>query len=515
MIRRSGLTRKSGFTKNLPDSFKSTDISGDKVVETLPPSFDIMKKGKPFNIERPQFKTGISSIDVKNRGADISKLNKRSGLGNNTILRDSFRTPDVLGRQPVDFALAEMIDRQQQGIKVQLSDKTLRDMFQVKTVDPTDLAWIAEYNRRIAAGETKEQLAIAPPFGREQRVMFKRVNFGSGVSLSEGSSLSISEDLKLLRDAVTAGSGSSDLAKVMAKVIELTEKFEAFTEENVNILAEILNKTKVIDPDPVVYFGAGYHRIWSKTEVENSPILLPFLLANVPSATYPLLSPSEPIIKDGSGRIKVKAMLILLSVGTRVPVYDSSGKLAVPVMIGGVERSYVGYANYLDINTRTVITRDQAIALVSGIDNVDNGMLDGLPPPSILTTGGVSITGKWNNEMEDSASDAASKASTSKMPPPEPKPPKPEPPPPEPSGSEPRDPSTKRKGKLTKAITDLRAKMVTGASLPVLETTVNVYSEENPDTLYKTYDVSDARTKEMARTFEIYKVGSKWYRKGS
>jgi hypothetical protein len=421
MIRRSGLTRSSVFSQKLPDTYKSTDVTDDKSLATLPPSFDIMKKGKPFTIDRPQFKMGTPSaiVDESKRGVDISKLNKRSGLGNNTILRDSFRTPNVIGRQPTDYALQELIDRQQQGIKVQLGDKTLQDMFQVKTVDPQDLDWIAEYNRRIAGGESKEQLKAFPPFGREQRVMFKRVNFGNGVSLSEASALSMSEEIKLLRDAVTAGSGSSDLVNIMAKVIELTEKFETFTEENVNILAEILNKTKVIDPDPTVHFGAGYHRIWSKTEVENSPILLPFLLANVPSATHPRLNPVEPIIKDGGGRIKVKAMLILLSTGTRVPVYDSSGKLADP--------KYVGYAHYLDINTRTVITRDQAIALVSGSENVDNGMLDGLPPPPILVSGGVSVTGKWNTEMEDSVSDAASKASTAKIPLPPPPTPPPEP----------------------------------------------------------------------------------------
>jgi len=496
MIRRSGLTRKSGFTKNLPDSFKSTDISGDKVVETLPPSFDIMKKGKPFTLDRPQFKTGISSIDVQNRGVDISTLNKRSGLGNNTILRDSFRTPDVIGRQPVDYALAELIDRQQQGIKVQLGDKTLRDMFQVKTVDPTDLAWIAEYNRRLAAGESKERLAIAPPFGREQRVMFKSVNFGSGVSLSEGSALSISEELKLLRDAVTAGPSSSDLVNIMAKIIELTEKFEAFTDENVKILAEILNKTKVVDPDPKVYFGAGgYHRFWDIDQYRaNRTKVITWLVNGAKDEITPVTSPKKVAMS-------IEGMAKLLAMGTNNPVFNSAGKPAD-------RPPYFAYQWYLDVEKKAVISRDEVIALVSSAENIDSGMIGGLPPPPVLGDGGVLMAGKWLTMSED---DKASAAST--MPAPKPRPPVPTPP--EPSGSEPRTESTKRKGKLTKAITDLRAKMITSASLPVLGTTVDVYSEENPDNLYKTYDVSDARTKEMARTFEIYKVGSKWYRKGS
>jgi len=517
MIRRSGLTRSSVFSQKLPDTYKSTDVTDDKSLATLPPSFDIMKKGKPFNINRPQFKMGTPSaiIDESKRGVDISKLNKRSGLGNNTILRDSFRTPDVIGRQPTDYALQEIIDRQQQGIKVQLADKTLQDMFQVKTVDPQDLDWIAEYNRRIASGESKEQLKAFPPFGREQRVMFKRVNFGNGVSLSEASALSMSEEIKLLRDAVTAGSGSSDLVNIMAKVVELTTRIDTFTDENTKMLAQILNKVSAFSPDPTVHFGD--RRLWSKTEVENNPLIIPFLFSNVPNADHPLLTSVEPVIQDGKGRIKIKKMLELLAVGTKVPVYDSTGKLAVPVTIAGVVRPYVGYANYLDISTRTVIPRDKAIALVSGSENVDNGMLDGLPPPPILTTGGASVTGKWNTEMEDSASDAASKASTAKMPAPAPKPkpePKPEPKPPVPSGSEPRSESTKRKGKITKAITDLRDKMIPGATLSVLDDYVDVYSEESPDTFYKRYDINKA-TKEKVKDGELYKVGDKWYRRGS
>lgn len=502
-MRRSGLTRTSVFTQKLPDSYKSTDISDDKGIVTLPPSFNIMKRGKPFSLERPRFEKGTSSaiVDESKRNFDISKLNKRSGLGNNTLLRDNFRTPDVLARQAVDFALQELLDRQQQGIKVQLGDKTLRDLFQVKTVDPSDVAWIAEYNRRIAAGETKEQLAISPPFGREQRVMFKTVNFGSATSLSEASALSITEQLTFIRDTITGGSSSSDLPNIMAKVLELTTKLDAFSNDNIIMLAEILAKSKVISTDPKVFFASivPYHRFWDAGQVQaNFPMISTFL-------TNGAKDPLTPVTGLKGVVMSLKTMQIELAKGVRGVVWDSSGKEAP-------KPPYIGYLTYLDIETKSLVTRDQVIEAVS--TGIDDFRIGGLTAPPVLVSGGILVTGKWMPMSEEDKLSAASTAGKSPMPPPKPKPPK-EPTPPEPEPEPPRDPSTKRKGKLTKAITDLRAKMVTGASLPVLEPTVDVYSEENPDTLYRKYDVSDARTKEMARTFEIYKVGSKWYRKGA
>ena len=511
-MRRSGLTRTSVFTQKLPDSYKSTDISDDKGIVTLPPSFNIMKRGKPFSLERPRFEKGTSRaiVDESKRDFDIAKLNKRSGLGNNTLLRDNFRTPDVLARQAVDFALQELLDRQQQGIKVQLGDKTLRDLFQVKTVDPSDFAWIAEYNRRISAGETKEQLAISPPFGREQRVMFKTVNFGSATSLSEASALSITEQLTFIRDTITGGSSSSDLPNIMAKVLELTTKLDAFSNDNIIMLAEILAKSKVISTDPKEFFASivPYHRFWDAGQVQaNFPMISTFL-------TNGAKDPLTPVTGLKKVVMSLKTMQIELAKGVRGVVWDSSGKEAP-------KPPYIGYVTYLDIETKSLVTRDQVIEAVS--TGIDDFRIGGLTAPPILVEGmGLTpVTGKWMPMSEEdklSAASTAGKASSSKepMPPPEPKAPKPSGS--EPSGSEPRDPSVKRdKGKTTKEarerIIALRAKRITSATLPVLEPNVDVYSEENPDILHRSYAVSDARTKEMANNGDIYKVGKKWYRK--
>lgn len=403
-MRRSGLTRTSVYTKKLPDTYKSTDITDDSAIVTLPPSFDNLKKGKPYSIERPSFKmaTANAIIDESKRTPDLKNI--RSGLGNNTLFRDSFRTPSVIGRQATDFALQELIDQQQQGIKVQLSDKTLNDMFQIKTGDPKDVDWIAEYNRRLAAGETKEQLKEFPPFGREQRALFKRVNLGEGVSLSETSSKTITEELATLKAAVTAGSGSSDLPEELAKIFSLVEKIDTFSNENYTVLGQILTKMNVISADPSVFFGADYHRLWDKDQyLENQAKVVVFLTANTADPKTPVIGEYDTTKAKSGYPATLQAMYTALAKDTRVPVYNADGVIADP--------KYVAYAWYLDVVDRKLITRDEAIALVSGSLNIDKGKLGGLDPPPLRTTGGVSVAGTWNTPSED---DKLSKASTSK-----------------------------------------------------------------------------------------------------
>jgi hypothetical protein len=402
MIRRSGLTRTGVFSQKLPDTYKSTDVTDDKSLASLAPSFVIMKKGNPFNIERPQFKRGSPSsiVDESKSTFNIAKLNKRSGLGNNTILRDSFRTPDVLGRQPVDFALQELLDRQQQGIKVQLGDKTLQDLFQVKTVDPSDVVWIAEYNRRLEAGETKEQLALSPPFGREQRVMFKKVNFGEGVSLSEKSALSTSEELKLLRASISAGSGSSDLVESIAKLFELMEKIDTFTQENYITMQEILRKTNSIPSAPEQFFGtAGYHRFWSIDQYRASePKLMVYILTNSKTG-----DPTRPILSISGTPISRAELVTILT--PKRDVYDSDGNIL----------SVNGNDFYLDINNLRVVERDFVVNAVNGGE--DSGQINGELPALDKISGSI----RWLTTREEAS--VRSRIAPRPIPPPPPPPP--------------------------------------------------------------------------------------------
>lgn len=368
-MRRSGLTRSSVYSQKLPDSYKSTDISDDSAIVTLPPSFDNLKKGKPYSIERPSFKmaTANAIIDESKRTANLK--NKRTGLGNNLIIRQSFLTPSVLGRQATDFALQELMEQQQQGIKVQLGDKTLGELFRLVTVDPDDKEWLAIYAtelRRLmddgkSEDEAKEILKVSPPLGRPQRPITKMVNFGSLVNLSKNSSsLSITEKLDALTVAVKSLS-DLDLPTTLATIMTMITSIESFTPEQCAKITDILDSTKSI---PVDYASYGFtHAIFSldQYEAEEHRVNI-FLGANIPST----LNSYKPVSGTGGFAVEWKQIRKTLK-----QVYNAVDQNGDPIP--------ASYGYYLYLPYRQIISRKDAIDLVNS--GVDSGQLNGIDPP--------------------------------------------------------------------------------------------------------------------------------------
>jgi hypothetical protein len=70
------------------------------------------------------------------------------------------------------------------------------------------------------------------------------------------------------------------------------------------------------------------------------------------------------------------------------------------------------------------------------------------------------------------------------------------------------------KGKISKEIMSLRSSADKTAKLPKAGVIVT-FKESEPDVRYKVYDVDDKHTIDMFNAFNIYKVGEKWYRKGT
>lgn len=372
-MRRSGLTRTSVYTKKLPDSYKSTDITDDSAIVTLPPSFDIMKKGKPFIIERPAFKKGTASaiIDEGKRTANLQ--NNRSGLGNNLIIRQSFETPNVRPRQATAYALQELLAQQQQGIKVQLGDKTLRDLFKLVTVDPDDKVWLAvyatEFKRLIDEGksedEAKEILKASPPLGRPQRPMTKMVNFGSVVDLSQKSSLSLNEKLDALAVAISSLS-AVELPTTLAKVMAMLVGIESFTPEQCAKISALLDSTKAVPTDySSTDYGLG-HAIFSYDQYISSdmPLIKTFLGANIPEG----LQPHRPVFNSDGSPISWKQIQQIL----RLP-YNAVDQAGEPILTPN-------YQYYLNLQERRIMTRADTLDLVNNA-GVDSGKLNGENPP--------------------------------------------------------------------------------------------------------------------------------------
>jgi len=70
------------------------------------------------------------------------------------------------------------------------------------------------------------------------------------------------------------------------------------------------------------------------------------------------------------------------------------------------------------------------------------------------------------------------------------------------------------KGKLSKEIIELRSSADTTAKLPKTGVIIT-FKESEPNVRYKVYDADDKHTIDMFNVLDIYKVGEKWYRKGT
>jgi len=166
-------------------------------------------------LKRPSYLAGTSrspSPRVPNL-----KPSRRSGLGNRRLTRPSFEAPEIRPRD-VDFDKLAAADIEKSGIKVQLGQKTLEQLFKIQVPDPTDVEWIAEKKARIANGESEEDIKANPPFGRQQRTIAKMTNFGS-------TQLNLDEKIQTLKQAVQRGfaDNTTTQVRVIAKLAEILQ----------------------------------------------------------------------------------------------------------------------------------------------------------------------------------------------------------------------------------------------------------------------------------------------------
>ena len=385
--------RKSTLTSGLAYAYDTNDV----ITQTLQPSFQEIKKGSIFGFDRPAFKANTVTINDPIKPFDMSTLNRRSGIGNNTILRQNFLAPDPAPRSAYDFELQDKIRRQQEGLTVKLGDKTLSDLFKVVTVDPDDKEWLAEYNRRLGAGETKEQLKNNPPFGRPQRPLTKMVNFAEA---SSQSALNVSDKLDLISASLTSTSDSAKLADIML----LIDKIDTFTQENYITMTEILRKTNAIPSAPELFFGSsGYHRFWSIDQYRASePKLMMYILTNSKTG-----DPTKPIISISGIPITRQELVMVLT--PKRDVYDSDGNIL----------SINGNNAYLDINNLRVVDRDFVVNAVNG--GADSGQINGELPALDKITGSI----RWLTTREEDIVKARLAPRPIPIPPPLPRPPAP------------------------------------------------------------------------------------------
>jgi hypothetical protein len=343
---------------NLAYSYDTNDV----VTPTLQPSFQKMKTGSIFEFNRPAFRANTNPIRDPIKDFDMSTLNRRGGIGNNTIIRQNFLAPDPAARSAYDFEIQDKIRRQQEGLNVKLSDKTISDLFKVVTVDPSDKEWLNEYNRRLGAGETEEQLKAFPPLGRPQRPLTKMVNFAEASNVS---SLNLTQKLDLLLTAVKSAPSVVDPAKILADIWLVVDNIEKFSDTNFEALAAILRKSGAVDRDPRVYFGARYHRFWSRRQyLESKAKVDTFILANNTTG-----SASRPLVGTLGDPVKLESLITTLGLPREKILDDSGDDVTGP-----------GDAFYFDIVNLSIIDYDDVCDQVN--TGIDSGLIDDQPPPA-------------------------------------------------------------------------------------------------------------------------------------
>ena len=226
-------------------------------------------------MRRPAFRAGeranVQSVQMPR--------NKRTGYGNHNLVRNNFIRPQIKGREELDFEKLQAQDISDSGIKVQLGDKTIEQLFKIQVADPTDLEWLDEYNARKGAGETDEQLEKTPPLGRPQRQISKTKNFAQ-----QGES--VNDKVEMLTAAVLQGNTETkeqmaEITASVARVLGSNVSLQQLTHSNMRSLQEIIRHLNL----PKNYRSAGFlHQLFDLDQYRNEQGLVNlYLLSNVPA----------------------------------------------------------------------------------------------------------------------------------------------------------------------------------------------------------------------------------------
>lgn len=260
---------------------------------SVKPSFTGVKSGTIFNINRPSFKSNTHPPINKPIHRGLLR-NYRTGTGNYDLFRNSFRAADIMGRYTVDFDKLELQSLATDGIKVQLGDKTLRDLFEIQVDDPDDRLWIAEYNRRVSSGMSAEQAKNSLPLGRKQRQITKRINIALA---SQTTNLNLSEKIDLMyaqlsQDAIE---NKQEIIQITSNAIEILatklDELMNLSEDKKNELQQVIERLH-INPNPLVSLGQIQFTL-NEYQAQKGKILL-YLLSSIPQGSN--LDFNRPII---------------------------------------------------------------------------------------------------------------------------------------------------------------------------------------------------------------------------
>ena len=220
-------------------------------------------------------KSNLSKLDIQDRPAsyyrEVNKsfnaarlsLSKRIGSGNYEIQRSGF-----LHNEP----LARTATFTEQTPVLELGEKTLEKLFNIKVDDPDDKLWLAEKARRITAGETEEQIKANPPFGRPQIQINKLVNFAQG-------NLKLDEKIDLIKTTIDQSSAitRADFVNVgteLALILGNLATFSRLTDQQLQDIYDAVNKLNIPKDWKVSFANLGRLISYSVFNANKGPIIM-------------------------------------------------------------------------------------------------------------------------------------------------------------------------------------------------------------------------------------------------
>ena len=312
------------------------------------------KAGTIFNIQRPSFRLGTVQTKSEDEGNDLTKINRRNGLGNYDITRTNFESSEIRPRLAGDFDKLQAIDIETQGAKIQLSDKTIQELFKTKIGDQTDSQWLDEkarltavYNLRgMTPQEIERELEVNKPLGREQRKITSNQNIGQ-------SSLSVVDKIQEIKQEVVDGRAESRAQQALligqlALIFADTQAVANFTRQQLIDLSQTVARLnlprnhKQIGLEPR-YVDIAYYNA-------NQGLVNLFIFSNITS---------DPNYNNG--------------LDYKTPVYNFAGQpvtglpaIGFTSMISAMGKKHA--RRYLDLQRRGLIDQGQLRTIIAGLN---------------------------------------------------------------------------------------------------------------------------------------------------
>lgn len=274
-------------------------------------------KGRDFTLgKRPYINPDIGYMKMRGKKVlpfDPEPLSKRKGL-NYEMRRNNFIAPDIMSRNSIDFEKLQSLAVADAGIKVELGDKTLRDLFQIQVPDETDTTWQQD--------------------GRKQRMITKMINLGQ-------QSNDTTEQLNILKGIVNQNltetlSGNKMLKDGIDKLITSSNDLSTLSAEQLVELKNVVQRLNI----PAQPKQAGLKQvIYDSAEFQqNRMAVIPFILSKVPSHM------------------------------TNLPIFGFQGPINLAKVVAELNAG-----NYLDVEQLSILSPSQAKDRVEK-DGVDGGV---------------------------------------------------------------------------------------------------------------------------------------------